>query len=78
MSVFKVILDYFDTEQKINNSPKKIICVASSRIKLNFDKYNFSRLIELNLSNSKITLEQLKKILYNSKLKKLNLKRINH
>ena len=92
MSVFKVILDYFNTEQKIklfqkndyialkmitnkdiwdkiefynyknnkniiniiskiNNCPKKIICVASSRIKLNFDKYNLSRLIELNLSN---------------------------
>lgn len=71
---YKYILDFI---KEINNNPKKIICVSSGKLKINLDNYNLSKLEYLNLSNSKITYNNLVKILYQCKLKKLYLKRIN-
>jgi len=62
----------------INNNPTKILCISSGKININLDKYLLDKLEYLNLSNSKITYNNLIKILYRcKKLKKLYLKRLN-
>ena len=71
---YKYIFDYL---KEINNKPEKIICISSGKIKVNLDGYNLSSLNHLDLSNSKITYNNLIKILYNCKLRTLFLKRLN-
>lgn len=67
----------FDLIKEINNCPKKVLCVACSKIKINLDHFDLCKLNHLDISNSKINLNDLVKILYRTKLEKLYLKRIN-
>jgi hypothetical protein len=68
------ILDFI---KQINNSPITFKIVSSCKIRINHYDLNFSKLKHLDLSNSKISFASLMFILYNSKLEKLYLKRIN-
>ena len=71
---YKYILDFI---KNINDNPCRVLCVSSGVIKINLDSYKLDKLEHLNLSNSKISFNNLVKILYKYKLKKLYLKRIN-
>lgn len=71
---YKYILDFI---KNINDNPCRVLCVSSGVIKINLDSYKLDKLEHLNLSNSKISFNNLVKILYKCKLKKLYLKRIN-
>lgn len=71
---YKYILDFI---KEINNEPKELICMACSKININLQEYNLKNLNHFDISNSKMKLDNFLYILYNSRLKKLYLKRVD-
>jgi hypothetical protein len=71
---YKNILSFI---KNINNKPSKVLCVACGKLKINLNDYDLSQLNHLDLSNSRVTLDNFLNILYRCKLKKLYIKRVN-
>lgn len=71
---YKYILEFI---KKINNEPKTLICMSSSKLNINLKEFNLKKLNHFDISNSKMKFDNFLHLLYSSKLKKLYLKRVD-